>query len=132
MSAVTSSITILPQSDEYTLCLLLRGVITRADHQANLAAPMRERIEKNGYYNLVLIYDPDFEGYTPDGADSSFQSIKEMGLKARRIAYVNPTARKLFQTKITRNMLGGDVRNFEKDDVEKAIAWAKYGEQADN
>jgi hypothetical protein len=125
------SMFILPETDDITLCLALTGVVTREDHQRCLVVPMRARIEKHGYFNLVQHFLPDFRGYTPDAADSSFQSIKDMGKFARRLAYVNPTARKLFQNNITRAMLGGEVRHFENDELAEAIAWAKGGESAE-
>ena len=122
-----SSVITLPETDEYTLCLRFTGVVMRQDHYDGLVAPMRAMIEKHGGYNLVIHYAPDFAGWAPDAADQSFQSINEMGRAAGRIAYVNPPERKLFQTKLTRTLLGADVRNFENDELAAAIAWAKGG-----
>jgi len=120
-----SSVTILPESDDFTLCLRFDGAVTKQDHYDNLVVPMRAMIEKHGYYNLLIFHAQTYQGYEPDAAEQSFNSINEMGKYARRIAYVNPTARKLFQTNLTRVLLGKEVKNFDTAELEAAIMWVK-------
>lgn len=123
------TVTILPETDDTTLCLTFSGAVTKEDHYNNLVVPMRAMIERHGYYNLAIHYTTDFKGFHPDAADQSFNSIREMGHYARRIAYINPTERKLFQTNLTRTLLGeSEVRNFEDHERAAAIAWAKSAE----
>lgn len=119
------SVITLPETDTHTLCLRFDGAVTKKDHYDHLVVPMRAMVQKYGYYNLVLIYAPTFKGYQPDAAEQSFNSINELGKFSRRIAYVNPSPRKMFQTNLTRILLGKDVRNFGTEDVAKAISWAK-------
>jgi hypothetical protein len=125
MTFVHTSVILMPESDDRTVCVTFRGIVTLADHRANLFDQMQARIEKYGYYNLVLYFHPDFRGYTPEAADSGFRGIRDMGRSARRIAYVNPTPRKLFQTQMTRALLCEEVRNFDAEELAEAIAWAK-------
>lgn len=121
------SLIILPETDDKTLCLAMKGAVTRADHYERLVQPMRDMIEKYGYYNLVLVYRDDFTGYEPDAAEQSFQTISQLGNYARRIAFVNPTQRKILQTTLLRAQLGQEVMNFNSDELADAIAWAKQG-----
>lgn len=122
---MANSIIILPETDDETLCLAMRGVITKADHSAFMVEPLRERIEKHGFYNLVLVYEDDFEGYQPAAAQQSFNTISDLGPYARRIAFVNPTTRKLFQNNLMRVKLGQEIKNFNRDERAAAISWAK-------
>jgi hypothetical protein len=119
------SVITLPETDAQTLCLRFTGAVTKKDHYDYLVVPMRAIIEKYGYYNLVLVFDPTYQGYTPDAAEQSFNTINELGKFSRRIAYVNPSPRKMFQTSLTRILLGKDVRNFSTEELAEAIAWAK-------
>lgn len=122
---MTGTVTILPETDEFTLCLRFEGAITKKDHYDGLVVPMRAMVEKNGYYNLVIFFSPTYQGYEPDAAEQSFNSINELGRFSRRIAYVNPSVRKMFQTNLTRVLLGKEVRNFASEDMAEAVAWAK-------
>jgi hypothetical protein len=126
-AVMSNTVIILPETDDKTLCLAFTGAVTKADHYNNLVVPMTARIEQYGYYNLVIWYKDDFTGYMPEAADQSFISIRELGPHAHRIAYVNPTERKLFQTNLMRAKLGHEVKNFDTADLAAAIAWAKEG-----
>ena len=119
------SIVTLPETDSHTLCLRFQGVVTKKDHYDHLVVPMRAIVQQHGYYNLVLVFAPGFRGYQPDAAEQSFNSINELGRFSRRIAYVNPSPRKMFQTSLTRILLGKDVKNFSTEELAEAIAWAK-------
>ena len=120
-----TSVVILPQSDEHTLCLSFVGAVTKQDHWDNLVVPMRAMVEKHGYYNLLIDFSESFKGYEPDAAEQSFKTINNLGKFSRRIAYVNPSARKMFQTNMTRVLLGKDVRNFDAHELDEAITWVK-------
>jgi hypothetical protein len=124
---MSDTVIILPETDEHTLCLRFQGVVSKKDHYENLVVPMRSRVERYGYYNLVIFFSPGFSGYDPDAAAQSFHSINDLGKYARRIAYVNPSARKMFQTNLTRVLLGKDVRNFNSESLAEAIEWARAG-----
>lgn len=120
-----NTVIILPQSDDRTLCLRFEGAVTKKDHADNLITPMRAMIEKHGEYNLLIWFSDTYRGYEQDAADQSFQTIRELGRFARRIAYINPSARKIFQTNIIRVLLGKDVRNFSPEQIDEAVAWLK-------
>lgn len=126
----SSSVIILPETAGDFLCLAFTGVVTREDHLNGLVNPMKGLIQKYGQYCLLIHFRPDYKGYAPDAADQSFIAIREMGPFARRIGYVNPTERKLFQTQIMRGKLGQEVRNFDNEDLAAAIRWARDGIEA--
>lgn len=123
------TVLILPQSDDDTLCITVRGRVTLDDHTHGLRKQLEERIKRVGYYNLVMFYAPDFAGWEADAAAQSFTSIYELGRYARRIAFVNPPDSKIFQTKISRPLLSGEVEIFRLEDLDNAISWAKAAEQ---
>lgn len=121
------SVITLPESDDKTLCLAFTGIVTKDDHYNHLVRPMQDAIARHGYFNLVLWYKDDFKGLSPAAAGQSFISIADLGKYAHRLAYVNPTARKLFQNTLMRGQMGQATRNFNESELAEAIAWAKQG-----
>lgn len=120
------TVIILPQTDEQTLCLRYTGVVTKQDHYDGMVVPGLAIIERNGYYNLLIEYGPDFKGFLPDAADQSFRLIRDWGKYGRRIAYINPSPRRMFMTKIVAILLGNSaIRNFSSDEFDEAVAWVK-------
>jgi hypothetical protein len=118
----------LPQTDNCTLCLRFTGAVTKQDHYDAMVVPGKAIIERNGFYNLVIEYAPDYKGLMPDAADQRFRLISDWGKYGCRVAYVNPSARLVFMTKLARVLLGkADVRFFATNDLDEAIAWAKAG-----
>lgn len=120
-----STVIILPESDEKTLCVELAGTIRRADHERVIRKGLFERFEKNGSYNLMAYFGPDFKGWEPDAADISMQTIVEIGRHAHRLAFVNPPEKKVMQSKLTPHLFGGELRHFADDDLKEAITWVK-------
>jgi len=123
------SVIILPQTDDHTLCLRFTGVVTKEDHYQGMVAPGVAIIERQGVYNLVIEYAPDYKGFLTDAADQSFRLIRDWGTYGRRIAYVNPSARKIFMTKLASILFGkATIRYFPAGKLDAAIAWAKNQE----
>lgn len=121
-------ITILPQTDDYTLCLRFSGVVTKEEHYNSMSVPGLAIIERHGFYNLVIEYAPDYQGLTPEAADQRFRLIGDWGKYGAHVAYVNPSARLMFMTKLARILLGkADVRFFATSELDEAIAWARQG-----
>lgn len=122
------TVIILPQTDDCTLCLRFTGVVTKQDHYDGMVVPGMAIIERNGFYNLLIEYAPDYKGLTRDAADQRFRLINDWGKYGQRVAYVNPSPRLVFMTKLARVLLGrADVRFFGTDELDDAIAWAKAG-----
>ena len=118
------TITILPETDATTLCLSMTGMVSAEDYMNFFDTPLRQMIDKNGFYNLFVSYT-NFEGWTPEAADLSFKCISTCGPKARKAAYVNPPDARMILMKTLQPILNAEVRYFNAGEDAEAIAWIK-------
>lgn len=119
------TVDILPESDERTLCVSLAGLVCLEDYEKNFLRPLEAMVEEGVSYGLLIHYSSDYKGWTPEAADRSFQSIIDYGQKARKLAYVNPPESKIFQVKMAKPLLGGEIRLFNADELPSALSWIK-------
>lgn len=120
------TVIILPQTDDRTLCLRYTGAVTKQEHYDGMVVPGLAIINRHGMYNLVIEYADDYKGFLTDAADQSFRLIRDWGKYGRRIAYVNPSPRKVFMTKLAMILFGNTtIRYFSAGQLDEAIAWAK-------
>ena len=122
---LNNTITVMPESGGQTLCLALDGQITRKSHQEYLRAGLENILKNHDSYNLLLYYTPGYQGWDPAAADSSMQSILDYGRKARKLAFVNPSEKKIMQHKMTPDLFGGETRFFDAHELQEAISWVK-------
>lgn len=120
-----SSIDILPESDDRTLCVSFKGLISKAEYESKFVRALDKVVAKNPHFGLLIHYGSDYLGWDRDAADSSFQNILKYAPQARKLAYVNPPESKIFQVKMFASLFGGDIRFFNEADLEKAIQWVK-------
>lgn len=120
-----TSVVIMPESNETTLCVSLNGQVTATDFDHYYHQEIKKRVEKNGYFNMVVYYDPDFKGWDLDAAELNLKSIFELGGKPHKLAYVNPPKRKILLMKMAEPLLEGELRYFEDGQYEDAVQWAK-------
>lgn len=120
-----STVIVLPETEADTLCVRFTGLIRREDHRRTLYTRLEALMEAYGSYNLLIEYGPDYIGWEQDAADISLRSIMAFGPHARRIAYVNPTEKKILQTKLTASLFSGEIRLFEKDEYPQAVVWVR-------
>lgn len=120
------TIFILPESTDTILCVRYTGTVTLADFTQYHYREMIKRVDENGYLKMVVCYDNNYKGWEPDAADANLKSIVELAKKARKLAYVNPQKRKIFLMSMVHDLLeGAEIRYFESDDYESALAWVK-------
>jgi hypothetical protein len=120
-----SSIVVLPDTDNETLCVSLYGVVNEPDYTKNFHSLLQDFVERGQIFNLLINYDSTFKGWERDAADLSFKSIINYGQKTRKMAYVNAPDSKMLQMKLTAPLLSGEVRFFEQDELGNAIQWVK-------
>jgi len=117
------TITILPETEGATLCLSFRGTITAEDFTEFHEKPLLKILESHDHYNLYVIYEDDFEGWSEDAAALSFKCISAISPKARKAAYVNaPDSRHLLM-KIVQPLTHLQVRYFESGEEKEALDW---------
>lgn len=119
------SITILPESDDYTLCLQLTGLVSGDEFDRSYRDEIRQRIARNGYFNMLVHYDRYFKGWEPDAADKNLKAIIELGPKAGKLAYVNPQPNKIMLMKLTQPIVSGEIRYFDEKELDQALKWVK-------
>ncbi len=119
-----SSVRFLPESQGDLICIAMKGIVSENDFKY-FQKQFLDIVGRFGHYRLLVHYQTDFKGWAPEAADMNLKIIIEYGPKARRIAYVNPPERKIFQTQLQRPILGSDVKIFPEDDLEKAMTWIR-------
>lgn len=120
-----ASVIILPDSNETTLCLQLHSHVTAEDFDKYCHQEIKKRVEANGYFNMIVHYDSDYEGWEPDAADLNLKSIMELGSKPHKLAYVNPSKRKIMLMKMAEPIIKGEIRYFEEGQYQDALKWIK-------
>lgn len=122
---MSNAITILPESDDRTLCVNVTGVISAAIFLDFFIKPIRTIIERHGEFNLCAIYT-DYQGWDSDAAEASFKYYAEVGTQGRKLAYVNaPDSRFLLLKMLEPLLPNAEIRFFEPEERDEAIAWAK-------
>lgn len=117
------TVVILPQTAGKTLCVELRGVIERRDHQKHIRQNLNDIVSKHGAFNFLIYYGPDYKGWKQDAADSSMESIVDFGKYAEKLAYVNPPEQKVFIHKLAKPLFGGETRFFDEEELDEALEW---------
>lgn len=116
---------ILPETDDTGLFLRLTGRVAAADYLEYFDRKVKEIADSNGWYNLCVIHDEAFEGWSKEAADLSFRCISEYSPKARRLAYVNPPDGRTLMMRMLSPMMQAEVRYFDLEDKDAAVAWVK-------
>ena len=103
----------------------LSGLITADEHEKCLADPVRRMRERYGKYRLLVEFDEGFRGWEPEAADLNMRIIIECAQDCERVAYVNPPPGKILQMKLAPQLIGGQIRFYDLEDIEEALAWLK-------
>jgi hypothetical protein len=121
---MTRTVKILPETSNTTLCLALTGTVTKDDYLEFFDKPLRDILDKNGFYNLYVDY-VDFEGWSPEAADLSLKCLTACGPKARKAAYVNPPGKRVLLMKTLEPILKAEVRYFNAGEENEALSWIR-------
>ena len=122
---MTATVTILPETDDTTLCLRLNGIVTKEDYLKYFEEPLNRILEKNDHYSLLALHAADFQGWTEEAADLSFKCISTVGAKARKAAYVNAPDSRMLMMKMLKPLMTAEVRYFDEDAYDEALRWVK-------
>lgn len=122
---MTGRITILPETDDTTLCVRLTGHINARDYKQNYGQQIADRAKRHGFFNLLVYYDEHFTGWDADAAELNFKSICELADNARKLAYINPGESKIMLMKLAGPMLVADIRYFDAHELQTALEWIK-------
>jgi hypothetical protein len=118
------TVNIMPQSTDTVLMLRLTGLVTLQDYMDYFVAPAKALVDRHGWYNLLVYFDENFVGWSPEAAEISFRYLMEYCPKARRLAYVNPSdSRSLLMKMLEPVMKTADMRFFEIEELDKAVDW---------
>ncbi len=120
---MSETITILPETHEATLCLRLTGMVTPEDFTKNFGDRVQQIAEKYDRYNLFVLYDENFEGWSREAADLSFKNISQFSPKAHRLAYINAPDSRILMMKMLQPIMNAEVRYFDLHEKEQAMAW---------
>lgn len=122
---MSQTVFVLPETNETTLFLRLTGTITAEDYMAHFDRHVKHIADTNGWYNLFVLHDPDFVGWSQEAADLSFRCISEYSPKARRLAYVNAPDSRMLLMKMLGPIMHAEIRFFDLEQKDEAIKWMK-------
>lgn len=118
------TVTILPESTDTALMLRLTGSVTLDDYMQYFVAPAKALVDRYGWYNLLVFFDADYKGWSPEAAEISFRYLIEYCPKARQLAYVNASDSRLLLMKMLEPVMkNAEIRFYEADELGDAIAW---------
>lgn len=115
---------ILPESSDNTLCVRIEGVAREEDSGLFYKA-FRERVEKNGYCNVCVIYDEGFQGWTEEAADNSLKNVIAIAPYVRKVALVNPPDSRRLMVTLLKPMGAAEVRYYDLGEEQQAFTWIK-------
>ncbi len=121
----TATVIVLPQTDENTLCVELRGLIRRDDHKRNLHDNIEKMVARQGWFKMLVYFGPEYQGWEHGAAEFSMGSIIDLGKYARKLAYINPPEKKILQNKLAAPLLSGEIRYFDQNHFQDAVDWIK-------
>lgn len=119
------SVSLLPESDDVTVCVRLTGLVTTEDYIQNYHNEIKRRAEKYGFFNLLVFYDENFKGWEENAAEQNFKSICELGDKPYKLAYVNPRESKIMLMKLAQPLMRAEIRYYDPGDLDEALRWIK-------
>ncbi len=119
------SVLVMSETEGKTLCLRNSGLVTAEDHKKYLRENVATLVQKFGTFNMLIVYDDDYQGYTPDAADSSIRAMLDYGAFVQKLAYVNPPETRIKLHKMLPDIFSGEVRFFDKDSLSTALTWVK-------
>jgi hypothetical protein len=125
ISVENRTVTIHPESRGNVICFELDGFVSQEDHRKFLIDPLRTLIKEHGTYRVIMVYKPGFEGWQPGAAEDNLEIVLECAPVCERAAYVNPPKKKILQMKLSKPMIKFEIRYFETDQFDEALAWIR-------
>ena len=119
----SNSIAILPETHGEVLCLRLTGIVSAADFERDFGSRITELVKRYGRFRLLVHYAADFEGWDTEAAELDLRSIALHHTHAARLAYVNPSRKKILQMELKRPIFSAEIRLFQEADLAEALAW---------
>lgn len=115
---------ILPESNEDTICVRYTGTVSADDFDRYHHQELVRRAQERGFFNMVVLYDSEYEGWEGDAAAANLRSIISLTDKARKLAYVNPKKRKVFLMSMVSDLLvNAEIRYFDEGEYQQAVEW---------
>lgn len=120
-----TTMTLLPETDDNTVCISATGVMQPQDFKRYFEEPFLDRVARNGFCNVYLKFEDDFQGWSLEAADVSFRFITSNATSVRRLAYVNaPDSRRLLMA-MMRPVTDTELKYFESGQEREALEWLK-------
>lgn len=117
--------TIMPETDDRTLCILIEKPISAEGYEHNFLPRFKGMLDRNGEARL-LVYYKDFKGWEEEAAEKDMEITSAYGKKIRRFALVNPPRSEIFQKKVKAPLFDPEaLRLFEESELDKALNWVK-------
>lgn len=117
--------TILPETDDQTLCVMIDRLITAEGYEKNLIPRLEKMIAEYGKIR-VLVYYKKFAGWEEAAASHDMALTARYGKNVHKIALVNPPKSEIFQRKLKQPITSGEMRMFNDNELQKAIEWVKF------
>lgn len=116
--------TVMPETDDRTLCMQIDKPISKEGYRDNFIPRIKEIIDKHGEIR-ILIYFKQYDGWEEQAAGFDIETTVQYGRYVKKLAFINPSEKMIFNNKIREPLIKGDTEYFEEEDLDKAIKWVK-------
>lgn len=124
MAMKSSSVEILPESDNVLACVKYSGIVRENDCRI-FHLRLESNLSESGRLKILTVFDKTFRGWEIDAAEADLGSMLEYAGKAEKIALVNPPPTTVFQMKVLTPLFGNEVKFFEEGHFAEALEWIK-------
>ncbi len=115
---------IISQPGAPVLHMEIDRVISSEGYSDNFLPKLEEMIEKHGEIR-VLVHYKDFKGWETEAAQQDMFFSAALGKKMTKIALVNPPKTEVFQRTMKKDLINGELKFFNDEDLENAIKWVE-------
>lgn len=115
---------IMPESDARVLCIRITKPISYDGFKNNFLPHLESLLKTSGEIRLLVDY-ADFRGWEAQAALEDFETFFKFGTKIKKMAFVSPPEKEIFKLKINRPLIGGEIRFFNKDELDVALDWVR-------
>ncbi len=116
--------TVMPETDDYTICMQVDKPISKEGYRDNFMPRLREMMDKHGELR-ILVYFKKYDGWEEQAAGFDIETTVNYGKFVKKMAFVNPPEKMIFNNKIREPLISGELEYFSEEDLKKAIKWVK-------
>lgn len=115
---------IMPESDDRVLCVRVDKPVSPEGYSENFLPRLRAMIQAHGGIRLLIDFH-EYHGWEAEAALMNMAGMADFGRLVVKIAYVNPPKREMIRAKAAADIISGEMRFFDTDQLDEALRWVR-------